>query len=133
MKTKTMALVSLLLVVQMLFCGCSRTNVNVNTNVRLKYYVNETQIDVFLTAEEAGRVVDILDNREYSPFLSGVPGCGFDKDISVQVGNRVYAVARDKCNVVQDLGNLRFFDIPQEDMEYIHSLFEKYGGHFPCI
>lgn len=134
MKSKKLAFVSLLLVVQVLLsCGCSRTNVNVNTNVRLKYYVNETQTDVILTKEEAASVIEILDDQEYFSFLSGVPGCGFDKNVSLQVGNRVYAVACDKCNVVQDLGNLRFFDIPQKDMEYIHSLFEKYGGHFPCI
>ena len=56
--------------------------------------------------------------------------------ISLKVGGRIFAIARDTCNCIQDLSlypNLRYFDVSKKDMEYIHTLFEKYGGHFPCV
>lgn len=114
-------------------CGCSKTKVSTNADVTLKFYFLENEIEAVLSEDEATKVIAILDGKTYSPLSSGVPSCGFDKNISLTVGNHTYAIARDTCNCIQDLGNLRFFDIPQEDMAYIHRLFEKYGGHFPCI
>ena len=86
-----------------------------------------------MEAHEAEKIIDIIDGSEYDPFYSGIPSCGFDKNVSLKVGDRVFAIAPDTCNVIQDLSNLRFFSVSDEDMEYIHSLFEKYGGCFPCI
>ena len=114
-------------------CGCSQTSINKDENVTLKFVFGDEDISVTLEDEEAKKVIDIIDGKNYTPASSGIPSCSFDKDISIKVGLRVFAIARDGCNGIQDLGNLRFFDIPQEDMEYIHSLFDKYGGYFPCI
>ena len=130
---KRLFVVLMILVVLVLICGCSKTSVNKNSDVTLTFIYGEENISVTLEDDEAGKLVDILNGNNYDPISSGVPSCGFDKNISLKVGGRTFAIACDSCNSIQDLGNLRYFDIPQEDMDYIHSLFEKYGGYFPCV
>ena len=119
--------------VPLTFCGCSKTNVNEGAEVTLNFICGDKDICVTLEESEAEKVIDILDGNEYDSALLGVPSCGFDKNVSLEVGGRIFAIACDTCNSIQDLGNLRYFTVSSEDMEYIHSLFEKYGGFFPCI
>ncbi len=114
-------------------CGCSSTHLNTSADVTLTFIFGEENICVTLEADEAKNVIRILNGRSYSSIASGMPSCGFNPNVSLSVGGRSFAIACDTCNCVQDLSNLRFFDISQEDVEYIHSLFEKYGGYFPCI
>lgn len=114
-------------------CGCAKTNVSKSADVTLTFVYGDKNISVTLEDSEAGKVIDILNENNYNPVSSGVPSCGFDKNVSLKIGGRVFAIACDTCNCIQDLGNLRYFDIQQEDMDYIHSLFEKYGGYFPCV
>ena len=125
--------VLMILVVLFLICGCSKTSVNKNSDVVLTFVYEEENISVILEDDEAGKVINILNGNNYGPFSFGVPSCGFDKNISLEVGGQTFAIACDTCNCIQDLSNLRYFNIPKEDMEYIHSLFEQYGGYFPCI
>ena len=125
--------VFIILVVLISICGCAKTNINKNADVTLNFIYGDKDIRVTLEDDEAEKVIAILNGNNYAPIASGIPSCGFDKNISLKVGGRVFAIACDTCNCIQDLGNLRFFDIPKEDMEYIHSLFEKHGGKFPCI
>lgn len=113
-------------------CGCEKTSVNQKADVTLTFIREGVDIRITLPEDEAEQVRNILDGNRYDPVLSGIPACGFDKNVSVTVGMRVFAIACDQCNIVQNLGNLRYFDIPKENMEYIRALFEKYGGYFPC-
>ncbi len=124
---------ALTLLILVTACGCSGIRVRHGDNVDLSFVYAEQDIHVTLSDEEAEQVITILEKAVYDPVLTGIPSCGFDKNISLKVGNRVYAVARDTCNKMQDLGGLRCFTVLQEDIEYIHSLFEKYGGRFPCV
>ena len=130
---KRLFAVLMILVVLVSICGCSKTSVKNKADVTLTFIYGEENISVTLEDDEAGKVVNILNGNNYDPISSGFPSCGFDKNISLKVGGRTFAIACDTCNSIQDLGNLRYFDIPQEDMDYIHSLFEKYGGYFPCV
>ena len=114
-------------------CGCSQTSVSKDSDVTLTYIYGDKDIHVTLEDDEAEKVIEILDGNEYDPISSGIPSCGFDGNVSLKVGGRTFAIACDTCNCIQDLGRLRYFTIPQEDIQYIHSLFEKYGGSFPCI
>ena len=125
--------VLMVLVVLVSICGCTKTSVKKNADVTLSFVYGEDNISVTLEDDEAKKVIDILNGNNYDPISSGVPSCGFDKNISLKIGGRTFAIACDTCNCIQDLGNLRYFDISKEDMEYIHSLFEKNGGYFPCI
>ncbi len=113
--------------------ACTETDLDVDTDVTLNFVYGDKNIHVTLNKEEADKVITILDGKAYDPVSAGVPSCGFDKNISLKVGDQSFAIACDTCNYVQDLGNLRFFSISKEDMAYIHALYETYGGYFPCI
>lgn len=123
-------LICLLLVLSSLLAlsGCRETKISEDAAVTLHFY----DIVQELTAEESAKVIEILDGNPYEP-LSGIPACGFSKEVSFEINGRFYAVAMDTCNNMQDLGTLRFFDISEEGIDYIHALFEKYGGYFPCV
>lgn len=112
----------------MSLAGCRETKISEDATVTLHF----NDIVQELTAEESAKVIEILNGNPYDP-LSGVPACGFSKEVSFEIGGRFYAVAMDTCNNMQDLGTLRFFDISEEGIDYIHALFEKYGGYFPCV
>ena len=126
-------MILVVLVILVSICGCAKTSVNKNADVTLSFVYGEDDIHVKLDDSETQKVIDILNGNNYNPISSGVPSCGFDKNISLKVDGRTFSIACDTCNCIQDLGNLRYFDIAKEDMDYIHSLFEKYGGYFPCV
>lgn len=130
---KRIWIISLFLLVMISLCACGRTTVDQTAEVTLTFIYGDENISVTLAAEEAEQVRDILDGCSYDSRFAGIPSCGFHENISLRVGNRVFAMARDTCNCIQDLDNLRYFHIPIEDMEYIRSLFEKNGGYFPCL
>ena len=47
-------------------------------------------------------------------------------DVAIRVGGKTYMIAKDSCSGVQK-GKLYYY-ISDRDMDYIHSLFEKYSG-----
>ena len=112
----------------MSLAGCRETKISEDATVTLQF----NDIVQELTAEESAKVIEILNGNPYDP-LSGVPACGFSKEVSFEIGGRFYAVAMDTCNNMQDLGTLRFFPVTEDQINYIHALFEKYGGYFPCV
>ncbi len=120
-------------VIALLCFSCSETRLRQNAEVTLTYVYGSKNIVVTLPGDEAQRVIGILDGNSYDPLSAGMPSCGFTSDVSLKVGGRLFAIACDTCNCLFDYGNLHFFDIPEEDMAYIHALFEKYGGKFPCV
>ena len=130
---KRIWIISLFILVMISLCACGRTTVDQTAEVTLTFIYEDENISVTLAAEEAEQVRDILDGCSYDSRFAGIPSCGFHENISLRIGNRVFAVACDTCNCIQDLDNLRYFHIPIEDMEYIRSLFEKNGGYFPCL
>lgn len=131
---KRLLAILLTLALMLPLCGCEKTSVNKSASVTLNFVHEEANIKAVLTDDEAAQIVDILDGKRYEPFDPlVVPACGYDTNISLQVGGRIFGIACDGCNGMQDYGNLRYFYIPEEDTAYIHSLFEKYGGYFPCI
>ena len=117
----------------LLLFGCSETRLSFSSDVTLNFQCYEENISVALTEQEAQKVIEILNGNSYDSIFDGVPSCGFSQEVSLNVDSRVFAIAMDTCNCVQDLGNLQYFHISQEGIQYIHSLFEKYGGYFPCV
>ena len=90
--------------------------------VSIKYDKYDVKVNATLTSEESKNIKEILKNAEPAGLLS----CGFGFDVTVRIGTRVYLLARDSCASYQHL--FRFYDISGEDMDYIHDIFEKYGG-----
>ena len=116
-----------------LFFFYPKAHVNKHAPVTLTFACGENDIRVTLEKEEATAVSKILNGTKYNPRTGGTPACGYGRDVTIRVGGRVFAVAQDSCNCLFDFGALRYLDIPQTDIEYIHQIFEKYGGYFPCI
>ena len=130
---KRVSIAILALAVMLFACGCAQTHVSKNADVVLTFVHEEKNIKVILEEEEAQKVIAIFDGKEYDPFTLSVPSCGYSPDISLTVGYRVFGLACDTCNGILDYSGLRYFYIPEEDLQYLHSLFEKYGGYFPCV
>ena len=113
--------------------GCAKTNVGIHDAVSLIFIYEQTHINVTLEDDAAKSVIDILNHKRYDPIWAGVPSCGFDPNISLKIGDRIFAIACDSCNIVQDLSAQKYFSVSQNEMDQIRSLFEEYGGYFPCI
>lgn len=112
--------IALLLLMLLLLCGCSRTQ---NATLVLTCY--DHNIVQELTPEESREVSRILGSLWLGdPF--GVPACGFGPDVAIKLGGSTYMIAKDQCASVRK-GTV-CYTISDQDMEYIHSLFEKYSG-----
>jgi hypothetical protein len=134
MKLRRLWIILLVLAMLLALNFCSKTRVAADQNVTLLFIYEDKNITATLTDEEAAKVIEILNGNTYDPtILFGSPSCGFWDTVALKVGDRTFSIASDGCNCIRDLGNLMYFDIPEEDMAYIHSLFEKYGGYFPCV
>ena len=130
---KRLCIISLILSVMIFLCACSKTSVDKQPEITLSFVYEDKNISVVLESYEAEQISDILDGNAYNSLFFGIPSCGFNEKVSLKVGNCIFAIACDNCNYIQDLSNLKYFDISAEDMKYIRSLFVKYGGYFPCI
>ena len=115
------------------FCSCSKTNAKSGKPVTMTYKINGSDICVTLPDDEAEKVIAIMDGKAYSTDFLGTPSCGFDKNVSLKIGNRTYAIACDTCGTIMDWRTSRYFYIDKEEIAYIHDLFQKYGGKFPCV
>ena len=96
----------------------------------LRFVYGEDSISQVLTPEEVEQVAEIFDQEI---LLTDSPSCGFDEDISITIDGQVFAVARDNCGIIQHCDSGRYFSVSEEDIAFIHALFEQYGGDFPCI
>lgn len=130
---KHLLCIALVLFILFTCCACSTTSVPDGETVELRFIYADKNINVVLSDDEGERIIDILDGKIYDPIFSGTPSCGFDENISLRVDGHAYAIACDTCKNIQDCESLRYFSVTQEEIQYIHSLFEKYGGHFPCV
>lgn len=110
----------LLLVLSLLLCGCSSGK---KATLILTCYDNNVVQE--LTTEEAEEVSRIFNSKWISD-IGGVPACGFGDDVAIKVGSTTYRIAKDQCSRIQ--AGLFTYNISDEDMDYIHSLFEKYSG-----
>lgn len=124
--------VLLVIVLSFVFYSCSKTHTRSGKPVTLTYQIYGNNICVTLPKEDVERVIAIMADKPYHSVFNGVPACGFDKNVSLKIGNRIYAIACDTCNMVMDWRTGRYFYIEKEEMAYIHELFERYGGEFPC-
>jgi len=111
-------------------CGCGMVTVSGDGEAVLRFVYGEENIFQVLTPEEAEQVAEIFDQKI---LLTDSPSCGFDEDISITIDGQVFAVARDNCGIIQHCDSGRYFPVSEEDISFIHDLFEQYGGDFPCI
>lgn len=117
----------LVLVFSLSSCGLGgRVRLDRDAEARLIF----NDIDVVLTNEEKETIFEIFGGSSKRLTLGG-SSCGFDENIAIQFGTYRFLIANDTCGTA--MVGTRAIVIDDEDIEYIHKLFEKYGGHFPCI
>ena len=103
------------------------SNVKRNDKVELILIYDEQDIQVVLPDNEANKVKDILDGNLYDLF-PGTPACGFMKCYGFKIGDNYFAMPLDSCNTINDSKTQRYFDVSQEEMDYLRSLFQKYDS-----
>ncbi len=118
-----------IIAVMITICGCARTNVNKNCDVKLTFIHDEKNINVTLDDAEASKIISILDGNRYT----GATACQFDKNISFNIGDEIFAVALDGCSVIKDVNKQKYFFVADSDMKFIRSVFEKHDGYFTWI
>lgn len=102
-----------------------KNRINRNDEVKLVLIYDEQDIQVVLPDDEASKIRDIMDGKIYYLF-PGMPACGFSKCYGFSIGDTFYAVAIDSCGTIMNCSSDQYFDVSEEEINYIHSLFEKY-------
>ena len=102
-----------------------KNKINSNDEVKLIHSYDEQDIQVVLPDDEASKIRDILDGKIYHLF-PGTPACGFLSCHGFFIGDTFYSVAIDSCGTIMNCSSDRFFDVSEKEINYIHSLFEKY-------
>ena len=127
MKKYIVLITALLLVCTLL--GCNNVTVTKGT-ATISFVHNELNIYRILTDEEVDTIVRIFDGNK---LFSDSPECSFSEEISIKIGDSVYAIARDECPIVWDCKSGQYFRISDEQRAEIIAIFGKYGGYFPCL
>lgn len=102
-----------------------KNKINSNDEVKLIHTDDKQDIQVVLPYDEASKIRDIMDGKIYYLF-PGTPACGFLTCHGFSIGDIFYAVAIDSCGTIMNCSSDRFFDVSEKEINYIHSLFEKY-------
>ncbi len=124
---KRVLCIALVFIILMLviYCILPKSNVASNDEVELILIYDEQDIQVVLPDDEAHNIRVILDGNLCDLF-PGTPACGFMNCYGFKIGDNYFAMPIDSCNTIMDTKNQRYFDILQEEMAYIRSLFQKY-------
>ena len=78
-----------------------------------------------LTKDEASRVQLIFLFKNYN---DGIGGCPFQQDISISIGDTVYAIALDGCHCIKNWQKDKCFELSDTEFQQIADLFKKYCG-----
>ncbi len=113
-----------------LLASCSRVSVSSDVLAELTFKYGDISVSATLTKEESEQLSNIVNGKA---LYAGDPSCSFDVNISFRVGDRVFCPACDSCGKVKDCKTGKYFNISEAERETIEGIFEKYGGHFPCV
>jgi hypothetical protein len=78
-----------------------------------------------LPVTEASAVIRILNTKEYTP---GQGGCPFDENLTITVGDTVFALSQDGCHGLMEIKNQRYYSLNRSGWDALQSIFLKYGG-----
>ena len=127
-KSRIIIILSAILVAIVLV-SCSRIgNIPDMANAVLTFKYNDSNIEVSLSEKESKTIRSIFYGRN---LYTDTPSCGFSEEVSIRFGDMVFCIACDNCAIIRY--NDRYFSVSDNDREVINSIFEKYGGFFPCI
>ena len=117
-------------------CACGVVRLSANAQGIVTYHNEYTGVSFSerLTKQEVETVVGILNGKKQeSAVFSGVPSCGFNPDTSITIDSVTFALALDKCGVLQNCSTMQYIYISDAERETIETIFTSRGGSFPCV
>ena len=99
------------------------------TAVRICYDRENVSFDLELSREEANVVLSVLNGkkRDLDKTVTGA-GCGFGREQSFIIGNSVYCLAQDSCDVIWEEGTNHYYALTSEETEQLREIFRAHGG-----
>ncbi len=106
-------------------------NVQIRTSSAQMIYINgDLQFKESLTNEEALAVYAVFNGKTLK---EDSPTRTFTSNVSIRFGEQIFCIACDRSLVVKLQNKDKYFAILEADRNLIESLFEKFGGTFPCV
>ena len=131
---KRMLCILVAVVLLLSLAGCMPISISDGATGKVVYDYNGVSFEDDLTADEVAFVAKILNGKSQDAGLfSGVPSCGFDRDIAIIIGGTRYALACDKCGTLQNCSTLAYIHISDSERQILEEIFTSRGGKFPCI
>ena len=99
------------------------------TAVRICYDRENVSFDLELSQEEANVVLSVLNGkkRDLDKTVTGA-GCGFGREQSFIIGNSVYCLAQDSCDVIWEEGTDNYYVVSDQEMNQLREIFKAYGA-----
>ena len=122
-----------ILLVILLLMGCTGCAAVIShpsgTAVQIFYDREDGSFELELSQEEANVVLSVLNGkrRDLDMTVTGA-GCGFGREQSFIIGNSVYCLAQDSCNVIWEEGTNNYYVLPSEETEQLREIFRAHGG-----
>ena len=133
MKSKDRKKFRRFLILTLMVISLTVTVVNPFGKVRLHYSIYNKDAVIVLSPEDAKVIRDMLSCRLYVFPGGGSPYCGYSSEVCLQVGLHKFAIAQDMCPAVLDMATMRYLELRDDEIKYVHALFEKYNAQFPSI
>lgn len=110
--------------------SCAKVSVKHDVSATLNFVCGDKNITEALTEEESEQIKAIFNGKA---LYSDSPSCAFSENVSIALGDRVFAIACDDCNIVKDCTSGKFFSVSESEKEIIIGVFKNHGGYFPCV
>ena len=127
---RSIMIACLALTLLLLLSSCGRVYVSSDQLAELTYQYGDVSVSSTLTKEESELLLSIVGGKM---LYADDPSCGFDVNISFKISDRIFCPACDSCCTIKDCKTGKYFSISDSERETIESIFEKYGGKFPCV
>lgn len=128
MKKALCILLSILLLMGCIGCAAVISHPE-GTPVQIVFDRENVSFDLELSQEEANVVLSVLNGkkRDLDKTVAGA-GCGFGREQSFIIGNSVYCLAQDSCDVIWEEGTNNYYVLPSEETEQLREIFRVHGG-----
>ena len=128
MKKVLCILLSILLLIGCTGCAAVISHPE-GTPVQIVYDREDGSFDLELSQEEANVVLSVLNGkqRDLDMTVTGA-GCGFGREQSFIIGNSVYCLAQDSCDVIWEEGTNNYYVLSTQEMDQLREIFKAHGA-----
>ena len=134
---KYVKVAAVLLCAVLLFAGC-RSEVAYSPDAVLTYRLNDLDVQVQLTEEEAKMVADLFNGKNIERWIDWdhwtlryyAYGCPYDQNVTIRIADTIYYIASDGCGTVRigEGEDVPYLELTREEEQKICDLFRKYTG-----